>query len=239
MRGKIISFVVFSRMERTLYLHAAHLCHPEFGATLSALLRRAYDKLAADRSQFETVTVAAINMPAKRLAEKLLSGANPTRHTVYHAQKPLVRQVAMLPEWGGVLARSKALVRAMAEAGFGTSLCIEPGVLPYLVWTPRPKMEISVFYRVEDEAYTKFSLTAQWPFRVNHPETAEQLTQAMRVDPGPGLLLPAGPGNLFALCASREEGAGFLSEISIEGFLKPFFSQAERLAHLAETNSPH
>lgn len=230
--GRILSFVVFSSMGETIHLHSAYLGGVKCGAALAALLRRAYDMLAADFSQFETFTVGLINDSAERLAEKLLSGSDAVRRTVFYAQKPLVRETPMLPEWGGVLARSNALVEAMAGAGFGTSLCLEPGTLPYLLWSPREGMEISVFYRVENEEYTEFSLTAQWEIRVKSPGDAERLAQEMEEDPGPGLLIPSDQADVFALCAVSGEGAEFLSEKSVEGFLVPFSEQAARLSRL-------
>ena len=236
--NRIVSFVVFSALEGTIHLHAAYLCGSKHGAALAALLRRAYDMLAADFSQFETFTVTLINSPSERLAEKLLSGSDAVRRTVFYTQKPLVQEVPALPEWGGVLARSNALVSAMAQAGFGTSLCLEPGVLPYLLWSPREGLEVSVFYRVEDEEYTVFSLTAQWEIQVKSPEDAERLAQMMEEDPGPGLLLPSDRADVFALCAVSEEDARFLPEESVEGFLLPFSAQAERLALLLDAPPP-
>ena len=56
--------------------------------------------------------------------------------------------------------------------------------------------------------------------------------QAAREDPGPALLLASEREDIFALSASSQEGAEFLAEQSVEGFLIPFFTQAQRLAAL-------
>lgn len=229
---RLVSFVIFSGMERTIHLHAAYLSEPKYGAALVALLCRAYGMLAADFPRFDIFSVTVINAPAERLARKLLSGADAVYRRVFYTQKPLVREVPVMPEWGGILARSNALVRAMADAGFGTSLCLEPGASPYLLWSPREGMEISVCYRVKNEEYTEFSLTAQLLVRVERAEDAERIAQIMSEDPGPGLLRPSDEEYLFGLCAVRSEGAEFAPEESVEGFLMDFSAQAQRLVRL-------
>lgn len=228
----VVSFVVFSKIGTALHLHAAYLGAPKHAVALAALLRRAYDMLAADFSRFASFTVTVINAAADSLAQKLLFGSGAKRRTIFYTQKLLPREEPVLPEWGGVLARSNALVSALADAGFGTALCMEPGVLPYLLWSPREDMEISVFYRVENPAYTSFSLTAQLLVRISNPDDAEHAVQAAREDPGPALLLASERKDIFALSASSQEGAEFLAEQSVEGFLIPFFAQAQRLASL-------
>lgn len=152
----------------------------------------------------------------------------------YLAKLPAASQHALahIVPMENYLARSNALVRAMADAGFGTSLCLEPGASPYLLWSPREGMEISVCYRVKNEEYTEFSLTAQLLVRVERTEDAERIAQIMREDPGPGLLRPSDEEYLFGLCAVRSEGAVFAPEESVEGFLMDFSAQAQRLVRL-------
>lgn len=231
-KDRVISFVVFSKVGTSLHLHSAYLSEPKHGMALAVLLRRAYDKLAADESQFETFTVTVINEAAQALAEKLLDGAQAIRRTVFRTQKILLRPEPTAPGWGGVLARTNALVSAMAEAGFGTSLCLEPGVLPYLLCSPQKGMEISIFYRAEDDTYAAFSLSAQLLLRIDDQEEAKRVEQAVRDDSGPALLLPSSHTGIYALAAASKEGAESQAERSIEGFLKPFFAQAKRMTDL-------
>ncbi len=225
---KVVSFVVFSRVGQSLYMHAAYLAAGHNRA-FAALLRRSYDLLAADSTQFQTFCVNAINDTAQRLTEGLLVGAEVDQRQVFYTQKPLVDQTPTPTNWGGILARSNALVRAMADSGFGSSLCMEPGVLPYILWTPYEKMEISVFYDVEDEEYTQFTLSAQMLLSPIKPQRAEYLIKKMQEDPGPGLLIPSDQEDTYALFATQQEGEQFEPEKSIEGFLKAFLVQAKRL----------
>lgn len=233
-KDRVISFVFFSKVGTSLHLHSAYLNDPKHGMALAFLLRRAYDKLAADGSQFDTFTVTIINEAAEALAEKLLDGAKATQRTVFRTQKILPHAEPTAPGWGGVLARTNALVSAMAEAGFGTSLCLEPGVLPYLLCSPQDGMEISVFYRAGDDTYTSFSLAAQLLLRIDDQEEARKIEQAVWDDPGPALLLPSSRTGIYALAAASKEGVAFQAEQSIGEFLEPFFAQAKRITDLPE-----
>lgn len=231
-RDGVIAFVVFSKVEASVHLHAAYLRHPQHGMALAFLLRRAYDKLAERDWEFKTFTVTVINDAAEALAETLLAGAEAERRTVFHTHMPLVRPGVTAPGWGGVLARLNALVRAMAQAGYATVMCMEPGALPYLLWSPQKGMEVSISYQAEDEDYASFSLTAQQLLQIADEEKAASCARLAEEDPGPALLLPSDDAGVYALGGTSQEGAEFDAEQSIEGFLEPFFEQAKRIAQL-------
>ena len=227
----IIAFVVFSRVDASVHLHAAYLRQPQHGMALAFLLRRAYDKLVARDWEFKTFTVTVINDAAKALVETLLAGAEIERRTVFHTQKLLMRPSPTAPGWGGVLARTNALVDAMAQAGYGTAMCMEPGTLPYLLWRPQKGMEVSIFYQAEDEEYASFSLTAQLLLQIEDEEAASCVRQAAE-DPGPAWLLPSDDAGVYALSCTSQEESEFYAEQSIAGFLEPFFEQAKRITQL-------
>ncbi len=227
----VIAFVVFSRIDTSIHLHAAYLRQPQHGMALAFLLRRAYDKLVARDWEFKTFTVTVINDAAKVLVETLLAGAEIERRTVFHTQKLLMRPSPTAPGWGGVLARTNALVDAMAQAGYGTAMCMEPGTLPYLLWRPQKGMEVSIFYQAEDEEYASFSLTAQLLLQIEDEEAASCVRQAAE-DPGPAWLLPSDDVGVYALSCTSQEESEFYAEQSIAGFLEPFFEQAKRITQL-------
>lgn len=228
----VIAFVVFSRVDASIHLHAAYLRQPRHGAALAFLLRRAYDKLVERDWEFKTFTVTAINDAAEALAETLLAGAEIERRTVFRTQRLLMHPAPTAPDWGGVLVRTDALVSAMAQAGYDTAMCMEPGALPYLLWSPQNGMEISVFYQAGDEDYTSFSLTAQLLLQIEDKAKAAACVRQAAEDPGPAWLLPSDDAGVYALSSTSQEAAEFCAEQSIAGFLEPFFEQAKRITRL-------
>lgn len=225
----VIAFVIFSEYEGRVHLHCAYADGASSGNALIALMRRAYDLLCQEPDRFSGFSTTVVNASSHKLAVTLLDGGAPEERHVYYTQQPLVYATPLLPEWGGVLARSNALYDALAAAGGTTvSLYAEPGMLPYLTWQPEADMELELFYSVENEEYTAFSLVAQMLFDA----PLEQLAlhkQDMEEDPGPARLVPDADERSLALVAVQEEGADFVPEQTIEGFLLPFIEQSRRL----------
>lgn len=224
----VIAFVIFSEWEERVHLHSVYVDSPSAGRALVALMREAYELLCREPDRFSGFSTMVVNMKAYRLAEALLLGAEPEKHCVYQAQKPLTYSVPLLPEWGGVLARSNALYDALAATGGTVSLYARPDMQPYLTWQPQADMELELFYYVKNEDYTAFSLVAQQ--RLDTPlEQVALHKQEMEEDPGPASLVPDADNQSLALVAVQLEGADFVPQQTIEGFLQPFIRQAKRL----------
>ena len=225
------AFVIFCEYEGMLHLHSAYSEHPSSGKILIALLRKAYDRLMQEPERFTGFRVTTVNSTSEKLVQTLLSGADPVRHHLFYTQKPLTYHSPHLPEWGGVLARSRGLMDELMAHGGDISLVTAPGILPYMIWQPEKELHIELFYSVEDETYTQFTLTAQLPVHITGDQT-KTLQKERADDPGPGMLLPYSTGDRFALVATQTEGAVLESAQTIDNFLKPFTEQATRLLSL-------
>ena len=133
----------------------------------------------------------------------------------------------VLPSWGAVFARCNALSDVLVRNGDTVAVCTDPGMLPYLLWQTSDNRQVELLYHVEDDMYTTFTLTAQYPVDIS-PEQAELLKETMANDSGPTMLLPYETGGAFALVAIHTEGAIFDPETTTK-FLSTFTEQVKRI----------
>lgn len=225
----ILSFVIFSAENHILDLHCAYADNPQAGKVCIALLRYNYERLMKEEpGRFTTFRITTVNSASDKLAQKLLAGCEPQVLHVCYTQKPLVRFTPVAPGFGGVLARTNALHDALITHGVSISLCMDPGALPYLIWSPREKLVIELSYTAENDTYTSFTFATQYTLNVNG-EKFEQLSQAMYDDPGPALLVRDATERTATLIGVLEDGAIFQEEYTIDEFLVPFVDQVERL----------
>ena len=126
-----------------------------------------------------------------------------------------MRFTPVAPGFGGVLARTNALHDALITHGVSISLCMDPGALPYLIWSLREKLVIELSYTAENDTYTSFTFATQYTLNVNG-ENFEQLSQAMYDDPGPALLVRDATERTATLIGVLEDGAIFQEEYTID-----------------------
>ena len=222
------AFVIFCEYEGMLHLHSAYSEHPSNGKLLIALLRKAYDRLMQEPERFTGFRVTTVNSTSEKLVQTLLSGADPVKHHLFYTQKPLTYHTPHLPEWGGVLARSRGLMEVLISHGGNISLVTVPGMLPYMIWQPEKKLNVELFYFVKDPYFTSFTLSAQLPLQAPL-ETLAAFKQTMEEDPGPATLVPSADATTLTLVAVLTEGAVLNENETVDGFLLPFIEQAKRL----------
>lgn len=222
------AFVIFCEYEGMLHLHSAYSEHPSSGKILIALLRKAYDRLMQEPERFTGFRVTTVNSTSEKLVQTLLSGADPVKHHLFYTQKPLTYHTPHLPEWGGVLARSRGLMDELMSHGGDISLVTSPGMLPYMIWQPEKKLNVELFYFVKDAYFTSFTLSAQLPLQAPL-ETLAAFKQTMEEDPGPATLVPSADATTLTLVAVLTEGAVLNENETVDGFLLPFIEQAKRL----------
>ena len=101
-------------------------------------------------------------------------------------------------------------------------------MLPYLLWLPENDMQLELFYSVEDELYTKFTLSVQIGFDAPDDQL-ERFRQTMTDDPGPAMLIPGANDRSYVLAAIQTEDSLVNTTHTLDGFLLPFIEQAKRL----------
>ena len=234
-KKNVLSFVIFSEYEGMLHLHSAYADSPSSGKILIALLRKAYDQLAQEPEHFSGFSTTSVNDTSEKLVNTLLTDTEPVKRHIFYTPKPLFRSTPMLPEWGGILARSNALMDILANAGGSVSLVTNPGMLPYFIWQPGNGMSIRLFYSLNDQTYTSFSLSAELSLNAS-AKKLKPLTQIMEEDPGPAQLVPDTTGKFLALVGVLEEGAVLDPAQTLDSFLMPFIEQAKRLLTMMKEN---
>ena len=223
----VLAYVIFCERSGNLHLHCAFTDSPSSGKTLIALLRTAYDKLLKEPDRFSGFSVTTVNSFSEKLVHSLLEGTTPVAKHVFYTQKPIIPMTPMLPSWGAILARCNALSDVLVKNGDTVAVCTDPGMLPYLLWETSDNRQIELLYHVEDNTYTTFTLTAQYPVDIS-PDQAELFKETMAKDPGPAMLLPYETGDAVALVAIHTEGAIFDPETTTE-FLTAFTEQVNRM----------
>ena len=161
---KVMAFVVMTEEEKGLYLNSAYIKSKQAAPFLIRMLQSVWYQVK-DGSQYPHLTVNAINAESENLLEKLFSGADYTKETVYVTQKTITKMPDFpLPDgFGGVMARTNTLAEVLAGKGYTVEITMIPGTLPTMrLFAPELKEPVFMQYEsIDGEEYSAFLLTLQ------------------------------------------------------------------------------
>lgn len=175
---QIMAFVVVTEIEGELYLNSAYMKEKKYASALIRMFQRIWKK--ADKCKlYSNLTVTAVNAESEQLISKLFSGAVYKKKRVYVSNKSIRRdkEFPLAVGFGGVVARTNALVNALETEGYEVMVEHEPGGLPVIsIQNLKNGMRLYAGYSTDDgEQYLEFTLSVS--YQINGEWLEDYLTE--------------------------------------------------------------
>lgn len=237
--NQICALLTVCEADGCLHISGAYVAQAAWGKALVALLQTAFRTMREKYPQYDTLTVTAANRSGQQLIERLLAGAEPTRHTAYQTGKLVQPDAMIFPAgFGGVMARFNTLTQELAERGVASRLVMAQGALPYLELDVAEGGHCAtLYYQAQGgEAYEGFRLSAVVEFLIGDRDSAQQeaLCARMGETGAAGAFVPEAQPDCIRLCNVLLEAPAFDYPKVIDEFILPFLAQAARCAALVD-----